>query len=176
VCSSDLVRRFLDEPDASLKLRSEIAGGDIRAALITVHSLKGVAGALGAAALKRACESAEAQLRSGIAGRPDLPAMLDGLATLYVSARAVLEDAIAGPVAAAAPVPAPELQRLAADLDRLLRARDDASFDAFDRLLEALGETGRQRLQAVARPMTRDDFDGAAQALEALLRESPALA
>jgi PAS domain S-box-containing protein len=80
-----LLRRFVEEPDAVEKLRAQLQQSDRAGAIITVHSLKGVAGTLGAVALEQATTRLEKQLKAGDPDTGDL----DLVATLHAEARRV---------------------------------------------------------------------------------------
>jgi PAS domain S-box-containing protein len=60
-----LLGRFVDEPNAVEKLLDQLKKSDLTGAIITVHSLKGVAGTLGAVALEQAASKLEKQLKLG---------------------------------------------------------------------------------------------------------------
>jgi len=161
-----LVRRFLDEPDPLLKLRAELGADDRSAALITVHTLKGVSGTLGAEALQKAAGQAEKQLRTA-RSQAEIDRLLEALAACAAQAREALAQYLAEQQPAAAPVrrTAGELPGLAAELERRLAENEDAAFACYEALHAALDEAGRQQLQAVGRHMSGYDFQRAREAL-----------
>lgn len=60
-----LMRRFLESPDSLVKLAAQRAQADRAGAVITVHSLRGMAGTLGAVALEDIAQNLEKTLKAG---------------------------------------------------------------------------------------------------------------
>ncbi|HZR34816.1 MAG TPA: response regulator [Nevskia sp.] len=166
-----LTRRFLDDSDPVVRLRVELARQDRAAALIIAHSLKGVAGTLGASALQAAAGQLEQALRSGL-GADRGEALLDEVAARYAQARAFLGGTLpSGPQPGPGPAAAAARPALAGRLERSLAGGEEAAFAAYDELLATLDEPGRQRLRAVARHMADYDFGRAREALRAVAAE-----
>ena len=60
-----LMRRFLESPDSLVKLAAQRAAADRAGAVITAHSLRGMAGTLGAVALEDIAQQLEKTLKAG---------------------------------------------------------------------------------------------------------------
>jgi len=116
--SAPLFKRLLvsfgrENAGAAAKLREQLAAGELEAARLLVHSLKGVAGNLGAETLHKAASSLETALIEGEEAAPALESFEEKLAEV-LKAGSLLEEGVRrtagepGP-----PVPAPERERLA---------------------------------------------------------------
>ncbi len=149
------------QASAPAVVRSALAEGNTQLAERTSHTLRGVAGNLGAEALAAHAEQLEMAIRLGLA-----PAQIEtaaqateaALAQLISALQAYL-DSTASPAMASTDVPAADLPRLYATLRALLQA-DDAS--AADCLLESQAALRRAlgpQFEALEQAVNRFDFD-----------------
>jgi two-component system sensor histidine kinase/response regulator len=157
--------RLLDDVQAAL------AAGDRKAAVRGVHSLKSVAGNLGAKELSRLAAEVESALKK----ERESPEAVDGLASCYRTVVRGIQEWTAREAGRAGPVgPALEAGELRGRLEevRALVADNDATaVERCETLLEqASGET-RDRLRGVQQALAAYDFEGALARIEAMLRE-----
>jgi len=123
-----LLETFLrNEKDCLLRIRAALAQDDTHTAELQVHTLKGVAGNLGAVLVQRVAAQLEATLRTGTKGEA-LEAALNEAETRLNALVAALEKFIGNQPAAAAALP-PDPARLAALVQQLkaLLAEDNAA-------------------------------------------------
>jgi len=158
------LKRFASQADAARGVAAQLAAGDHAGAHLTVHTLKGSAGLLGAGEVLALATQVEAALARGDAVRGLLDEL--GLALQRVQARI---DAVARDAAVAAPA-APEPVDTSALLDRLAALFDEGNGAAVD-LLEKWGtvlekELGAQAWKPVAVAAYDYDFERALAALE----------
>ena len=129
-----LLGRFCDnQADAASRLLADQANGNIDAMLLRTHTLRGLAGNIGAHALAGQAGELEGQLKRGLAvGHPDIDVRLktlaEHLAAVIVQAREIHSQTSS--------VAAPPVDELAADalsnLHRLLDNDDAAAVQSFD--------------------------------------------
>ncbi len=125
-------------------IREALARGDAAAAQRVAHTLKGVAGNIGAAGLQAAAETVEARLRDGLPARRELATLETGLAALIAALRPLLP----------APAPAdPAPGDLVARLRQLLADNDPEAEELAaahpEPLKAALGDRAEAVLAAV---------------------------
>jgi CheY-like chemotaxis protein len=164
-----LLRKFVDtQRGFSEELRQRHAGGDYPTAERLAHTLKGMAGNLGANALSAAAGELEIQLGQA----PDSAEAGARVGSVCQQLDALLEDLRAALPAAVVAGPAARLvvdpTQLANVLGRLRGLLDDGDADAIElietqaALLEAAFPTHFARIDAAAKAF---DFDGVAAAL-----------
>ncbi len=71
-----LIRKFMDLPDALVTLRAQLADGDRAGAVITVHSLRGMAGTLGAVGLEEIAHRLEKTIKGGTETEAEIELLL----------------------------------------------------------------------------------------------------
>ncbi len=129
-----LLGRFCDnQADAANQLLADQASGNIDAMLLRAHTLRGLAGNIGAHALAGQAGELEGQLKRGVAvGHPDIDARLKTLAE-HLAAVIVQAREIHTQTSSAAPSPVDELAADAlSNLHRLLDNDDAAAVQSFD--------------------------------------------
>jgi two-component system sensor histidine kinase/response regulator len=166
----NLLRKFEQgQQDVPAQIRSALDAGDMALAQRLAHTLKGVAGNIGAEALQAAAAELEHAIRAqhprteiaGLLAAAELPlrALLQALAPVLRPAAA------AGPAAAAAPADTQQFKRIGSELRALLASDDAAALDMLEQhrglLQQVLGADFDTLAQAAA------DFDFG-QALELL--------
>ena len=162
------VARFRqDQADAPARIRAALAGGDPDTAIRLTHTLKGLAGSIGANAVGMAARALETALHSGTT--PDLAALLqdvdDALAEVIGTPPGVAADIGTAPSVAGSTVPAEGLCKLAA----LLQADDAAALPAIEALRPTLlGRGIDAEVNLLVRAVTRYDFDAATANLRQL--------
>jgi two-component system, sensor histidine kinase and response regulator len=147
-----------------------LGAGDRKSAVRAAHSLKSVAGNLGAQELYRAAVTAESALKSGMETREALDALASGFQAVFQGIRdwtpvepapsarpGAPEQTEAGFTAALA-----ELRGLAAD-------NDATALERCELMLARAPQALRGRLQAVGKSLGGYDFDEALALLDALL-------
>ncbi len=177
----DLLRRLLvrfgeDNAGTIARLRMLLNAAQLDEARNVAHSLKGVAGTLGAIDVASAASSLEAALARG--GLDDLDARVDALETALVPAvvEATSLHGVSGEVVQR-PESAPDVDQ-AALREEVNALRDElaaGSFGArrrFDKLRGALATFGADdELTALANGVDRLDFDAALAALDTLVAQ-----
>ena len=157
--------RLLDDVQAAL------AGGDRKAAVRGVHSMKSVSGNLGAKELSRLAAEVEAALKK----ERETPEAIEGLASCY---RAVIggirewtgrEAGRPGPVGPT--LEAGELRSRLGELRALVADNDATAVEQCEALMEQAPAQTRERLRGVQRALAAYDFEGALARIEAMLRE-----
>ncbi len=181
-----LLRMFeSDHAQAASVVRRALASGDRELALRTLHSMKGVAGNIGATAVSEAARA----LETLVADRVDAAAIETALATFedrlgrqVASLRAALASGPAGAPASKAPAAATQFDptRLAAlrpaleTLREQVAQSDAGAGDTLETLLDPLrSAVPGDQLQALERSIDRYDFDRAQELLDAWLGETP---
>ncbi|HEX6733757.1 MAG TPA: response regulator [Azonexus sp.] len=168
-----LAMRFRDsQSDAVQRLRAALASGDVAGAVLTAHTLRGLAGNLGASGLAGAAGELENALKATPATAGDHDNQLDKLAA---SLQAVLEalaghvpPAAAGP--AAAQLPPAELQAALSRLRQLLDNCDAAALGEFEAVAGSLRQSAeRSRVDELARLIGRYEFEAAGELLETII-------
>ena len=159
----DLLRQFCrDQRHAADEIAALLQRGDRQSALHLLHTLKGLAGAVGAQSLAQHALSMEERLRAGtdVAENEELLARLrevlgESIRVLSQSA----EDLAATTPALAAPIgdPARALELLAR-LAVLLEENNMHAMDVFATLKQELGGVLREHLAALDESMARLDF------------------
>jgi len=165
------VARFReDQSDAPARIRSALDGDDADTASRLAHTLKGLAGSIGANRVATAAGALEAALRSGTT---------TNVASLLADVAAALADVTGVPANLAAdiePVPPTALSALPVDpmckLVALLEADDAAALAAAEALRPMLlGRGVDAEVAALVRAVARYDFDGATVSLRQLAKQ-----
>jgi HPt (histidine-containing phosphotransfer) domain-containing protein len=190
-----MLRNFLGELPATLeRLRGHLDGRDWSQAAQVMHTVKGLAGMVGARELQALAAQAERTLDAArVPGAPaPAPAALDGLQRglgpmtdrLLLEGAALLPLLLGAPAGAAddpatgqAPPPAlpPEARReLLGELFGLLQASDMRALQLLERLLSAPSGLPPSGLQALEASIERLDFDRASSLCRSLIEETDA--
>ena len=156
-----LLRQFADgQRDAAAQIGAQLAAGDRTTAERTAHSVKGVAGNIGAQQLADAASVLEKTIRAGDNAAPPLQAFREAMMATVEA----IDDIAPAQAAAAEPADAPAL-RAARTLSRdtirqligYLSAGDGAAIECFEQhrteLVSALGTNARRLETAI------NDFD-----------------
>jgi len=153
----DLLRRFrTGQRHAGDQLHQALATGDTAAAQRIAHTLKGIAGSLGAGALQAEAAALEARLRGGEPARPE--AMVAALEALVQALDLALPAPSPAPASSAGPAAGEEaLGRLR----RLLAANDPEAEETVDDHLEYLRAHLGAQADTFASLVHRFDFDEA---------------
>jgi HPt (histidine-containing phosphotransfer) domain-containing protein len=166
-----LLARFCEnQADAADRLRADQASGDIDAMVLRAHTLRGLAGNIGAADLARIAGELEESLKQGMAAND--PAVEGQLARLQDYLPTVL--ALAGQLAAETPdspsQPIDDLSGQAlSDLHRLLDNDDASAVRYFEGISSRLRQVfDPQLVDQLARQINQYDFDDAKETLEQL--------
>ena len=160
-----LLRRFVDEHyDLPAGIAAALAEDDVPSASRMAHTLRGMAGSLGALALQQQARQAELALQAG-------EGVEEALAEL-ASVQAQTLRAIEAELLHAAPATSNPVEPGAvAELERLLRAHDADAKEAFAALEPQLQLAHAATLPRLAQAVENYDFDAALAALHALLSE-----
>jgi PAS domain S-box-containing protein len=170
----DFHRDFATSSD---QVRVAIGDGRLAEAERLVHTLKGVAGNIGAVELQRAAQELDSALRTGDLAKAqppladverELARVISGLAPLAnraAAARAATDssDAIPG-----APVDRPALEAVLRELAELVRKSDPEAEAALERVRGLLRGLRAKEVQRVSAALDLFDFREAAKALAAL--------
>ena len=164
------VARFRqDQADAPERIRAALAGGDADTAIRLTHTLKGLAGSIGARAVEMAARALETALHSGATS--NLAVLLGDVDDALADVVGIPPGAAAGigttPSVAGSAVPADGLCKLAA----LLQADDAAALPAIEALRPTLLGRGIDvEVDALVRAVARYDFDAATANLRQLAK------
>ncbi len=154
--------RLLDEALAAL------AGSDRAAAIRAVHSLKSVAGNLGAKELSRLAGDEEAALKGGREPHETIEALSAGYREVVEGIRA-WEGMEAGQ-AAAAPLGAREVRERLESLRALIAENDATAVEQCEMIMEQAAAEVREKLRGVHEALAAYDYDGAFARIDAALR------
>ena len=172
----DLLSRFAaQQVEAAGQVSAALNSGDQNLAQRIAHTVKGVAGNLGLAAVYTAAEQLEKAIR---ANDGSVPALLADFGS-HLSRQC---EAIRQALAQAAPAPPGGTAKTRFDavaariallrLRSLLEASDGEATDALDKLEDVMGDGARSALLAALRSSVGDfDFNGALLRLDELARE-----
>jgi HPt (histidine-containing phosphotransfer) domain-containing protein len=167
-----LLRQFVaNHRDDPQLLRDALAAGQAEAVRQRLHTLKGVAGSLGATALHAAALALEQALRGHETA--SIPELVASLQTEMQALDAVLAQL---PEAVIDAVPAPDPERARAVLEQLapLLARDEtAASDLFESSRPLLMATHSVAAMQLARQVAAFDYPGALATVRDLLRQTP---
>jgi HPt (histidine-containing phosphotransfer) domain-containing protein len=167
-----LLEKFVvNQAEAIDAIRGAGAANDNEAAVRHAHTLKGVAGAIGAGDLQAAAARLEAELKKAAAVLPEsmiaeteseLRKVLDPLWAIFAA-----DESAAEPVRGQLPDDyADQLRKL----KNLIDEYDTEAGDALEKLLERVRGTDEHlELSSVKRLLDGYDFDAAAEALEPLI-------
>ena len=173
-----ILMNFLrDHRGDALAIRQALAAQDLQLAQRIAHTLKGIAGTIGAQALRPAAIAMDAALRSR--DTPSYPRLLDRMEntlSLVMHSLSWLEQHelanAAIPGGAAGPADPAVLAPLIDRLDRLLRDLDPDAEDAANALRQQLGAGPLQPLALeLLRQLAKFDFDSAGHTLSRLRQE-----
>lgn len=172
----DLLRRFSEgQRDAPSRIADAMERGERDEAERVAHTLKGVSGNIGAAAVQEAAGEVEAAIRAGTDGA-GLGEKMDRLALALSSAIASVDEARAGlpgaapaPATEARPVPSRKLGDMLGELRRLASDSDSEALSYFDsirnELVASVGDDSVGRLEGALRSY---DFSAAVAIVEAI--------
>ncbi len=172
-----LLEMFAERHGGDLdRLHDNLAAGDDEGARLLVHSLKGVAGNIGAVGLQQAAAAFEAALKAGAGGTARTP-LLAALAASHEALLAGLRQHLPHLTPApAAGIDWPALRRLLDELAALLETADMEAYQRCSRdgakIREALGELGGQLVEDIE----AFAFPEALETLAAARRAFPQLA
>jgi CheY-like chemotaxis protein len=170
-----LVKFAAKQGDAPAQISAALEAGDQKLAERIAHSVKGVAGNLGIAAVQSAAEKLEAAIRNGDAA---VPALLRETATLLAGQVQAIQRALPSAVPAdrdGGGGAAFDPQAVSAGVQRLrtlLVASDGDAGEAFLALERALaGAVARPQVDALRDAIGDFDFEGALRALDEIARQ-----
>jgi PAS domain S-box-containing protein len=161
-----ILRKFCETQESAAKrIGAALAAGDRSTAEREAHTLKGVAGNIGADSLRAAAATLEAAIRQGrntdaalAALAPPLRALTEGLSSAGVTSEAARGDD--------APTAARELPALLDRLQRLLEDNDAEAGDLAERIAAQLAdEEMRRRIQPIFALIEDFKFDEAVELL-----------
>ena len=169
-----LLKRFYeDQGDVLSRLRQALENKDLDTARRAAHTLKGLAGNLGASALQSAAQALEEALaQADVATSRAQLAILDELVPELLRAIAQTMSAVSASVTpiSVKPLPLAEIAQLQALLDA-----DDAEalrhFNVFAADLE--GHFEAEKLQQLSRHISRYDFESASELLREIVCQLP---
>jgi HPt (histidine-containing phosphotransfer) domain-containing protein len=142
-----------------------------------VHTLKGVAGNLGAMQLYQAAQDLDSALRLGEVERVDtllpeveraLSIVMEGLEPLAQQAKTRLSEAELAEAASSGVADRPAFEAAIRELAELVRKNDPEAEVALERLRSALRGARRKEVERIAQALDLFDFRAAAKALAAL--------
>jgi signal transduction histidine kinase/CheY-like chemotaxis protein/HPt (histidine-containing phosphotransfer) domain-containing protein len=143
-------------------LRAALAAGDRRAAVRSAHSLKSVAGNLGAKELSRAAAEAEAGLKAGA----ETPAVLNDLATrLEIVVRGIQAWAALRVVAPVEALDEAALRQGLEELRALVADNDAASLERCELFMERARPELGESLRRIHTALSNFDFEAALAAI-----------
>ncbi len=178
-----LLRRFCDtQCDAPARISQALAAGDRDTAARIAHTLKGLAGNIGAEALAARAADIDSRLRNGQDAEAALHGLAGALATLGSGIRAALArhapaGTVADTTAAATPAWLDALRAGLQQLENLLLADDGESGRHLDSLAAALDSLEQpERIERLRELVALYRFDEALDCLDALRQACPALA
>ena len=172
-----LLGRFRDnQGDAVERLREEQSRGDSAAMLLRAHTLRGLAGNIGAVTLSRLAGELEGRLREGTAtANPVIKQLLDDLDKAQAAALAIADTPIVVPVSAPQ-IRAPEAPDEALSyLQQLLDNDDAVAVSYFEELAAWLRQASDPMLvDQLARQVSQYEFEDASATLQkiAVMRRS----
>ena len=168
-------RRLLVQFGSSTRLLDEmlaaLAAGDRTAAVRGVHSLKSVAGNLGAKELSRLAAEVESALKK----EAETPEAIEKLTTVFrtviggIQVWAAREAGRGGPVGPT--LDAGELRGRLEQLRVLVADNDATAVERCEALVEQAAGEGRERLRGVQQALAAYDFERALARLESMLGE-----
>jgi two-component system sensor histidine kinase/response regulator len=159
------------------RIRAAVGEGRRADAEREAHTLKGVAGNIGATDLHRASQELDAALRLGDLARAasllpeverELSRVIQGLGPLAEQAAATRPQTEAPDVGSGAAVDRPALETALRRLADLVRRNDPEAEGALEHVRGALQGTRGREVERIAQALDRFDFRGAARALAAL--------
>jgi two-component system, sensor histidine kinase and response regulator len=166
-----------DFADAVERVRIAMAESRLTDAERQVHTLKGVAGNIGAMDLHRSAQELDSALRVNALGKaegllPDveraLSVVIQGLEPLAHQAEAAQAEARSSEAPTGAGVDSASLEAALRELSNLLRKNDPEAETALERVRGALRGTRGPDVERVARALDMFDFREATKALSAL--------
>ncbi len=173
--NAKLYARLLDQFQGSYEKTGEsiaehLAASDFSTAEREAHTLKGLAGNLGASSLQTAAADLERLCRAG----SDMPAMLAALDAVSAHLAAAVADIrayLAQAAPAAPPAPKPDPAALLSQMETLLallRDDDAGAADQFRRMRPALETMDRVAVQTLGTAIDSFDFTTASAMAESL--------
>jgi HPt (histidine-containing phosphotransfer) domain-containing protein len=166
-----------DYATSAESIRAAIAGDRLSDAERQVHTLKGVAGNIGAMDLHRTAQELEAVLRRGDLGKAgnlvadlerEVALVIQGLAPLAEQAAAARVGTESLRAVSPAAVDSAALETALRALADRVRKSDPEAEGALERVRGTLGGARAREVESIARALDLFDFRGAANALAAL--------
>jgi len=155
----DLLGKFVaGQADAGARIGADLAVGDRESALRTAHTLKGIAGNIGASGIQQAAAVVEAAIKDG--NEPDLDALSEPLGALISALSARL------PEPAAPPTSDGNADEVLARLKALLVDNDPEAEDLVDGNIDLLRAALPGKADRVAGLIRNFDFDKALALLD----------
>jgi PAS domain S-box-containing protein len=163
-----LARRFVEDADIGARLTGQLERNEREEAMRTAHSTCGVAGTLGAQALRRAAAELERALRS----EADCGEQVAQFCTTYAEVRGKLAEHLGLEAQVATPGRVAEVNTgaIVARLDGALAADSDQALEHFEALRGALNEEEQPVLAEVGRLLANYDMPAARTALQVVAR------
>lgn len=168
-----LLERFIEtQIDAMARIAAAIDANDVDGATRMAHTVKGLAGNLGASGVADSAARVEQMLGQGVMdGRGEaLDSMGRELEELVTAIALALDDSGAAPASMAVPAQgAVDMQELAAgmqEMARLLAQDDSAALKSLDLICPMLAAAGQgEHSRQLRRQLTQYDFEGALEQL-----------
>jgi two-component system sensor histidine kinase/response regulator len=148
-----------------------LAAGDRAAATRGVHSLKSVAGNLGAKELSGLAAEAESALKKRAEAPETTERLREGYGKVMGGIRAWVEREGRQPQPRGPELAAGELRARLEELRGLVADNEATAVERCEELLERVSAGDRQRLRGVQKALASYDFEGALERIEAMLRE-----
>jgi len=175
-----MLQRFLkDLPQITEKIREAVEVQHWPQAAAQTHTLKGLAGTLGAPGWQEALRSAEKAFAGASMDADEARRLLDAIgeraAIIQAGAPALIAALAPGPAEPVADATLDPLQvrRALEDLLGLLRASDMSAVDHYEAMQAGLQAWPAEPVAALDEAMSALDFEDAIVRCEALLRQSP---
>jgi HPt (histidine-containing phosphotransfer) domain-containing protein len=162
-----LLRKFVQrQAAAAAEVGQAVERGDDDTAKRLLHTLKGVAGSIGASELASLAADAERQITTdGRPGQALMTSLANSLEQLVGQLAAALADD--EQQVASALLSEDSVREMIADLQRQLEEFDTAADDTIEQLLDGVGEGGlRDSLVDARQALQKYDFEAARRALE----------
>jgi len=172
---SRLAARFANDITPMIAdFRQYLKQGDISKATLTMHTLKGLAGTIGAIRMARHAAKVELRLHTGEVAI-DIDSTLNIFSVLTARTQAALMAntgtlslEITAPPSATAPIDATTLHTMMDELDTLLRSANMRATTVFSQLENAFGVGNKQQLAALSQAINKLDFNRSLQCSQEL--------
>ena len=167
-----LLRQFTTGPESRIveAIRAQLGDGDHQAAERAAHSLKGVAGTLGAGELHQRAAGLEAAIKEGqsdAAIEKHLERVRQELTRIIAGIQCVLPDKKTPEVADTPDVDWNRARKIVNRLEEMLEENNVGAFNTFEESAPLLRAVFGSAMTSVEEPLTSWDFPAALQALRA---------